>query len=80
MQESNTTVYSNIVGLCVQHSDEVYSNGVQHISHELSFDTALQLHATSQAIVRMIQNTHVNCLLHVFDSGTDKTILLFLQE
>jgi hypothetical protein len=41
MQEINTTVYNDIVGTYVQHSDEVYSNGVQNISHELSFDKAL---------------------------------------
>jgi hypothetical protein len=29
MQEINTTVYDDIVGTYVQHSDEVYSNGVQ---------------------------------------------------
>jgi hypothetical protein len=51
LQEINTTVYDNIVGLYVQHSDEVYSSGVQNISHELSFDKALQLCATSHAIV-----------------------------
>jgi hypothetical protein len=51
MQEINTTVYDNIVGLYVQHSDEVYSGGVQNISHELSFDKALRLRATSHAIV-----------------------------
>jgi hypothetical protein len=35
LQEISTTVYDNIVGLYVQHSDEVYSSGVQNISHEL---------------------------------------------
>jgi hypothetical protein len=39
MQEINTTVYDDIVGTYVQHSDEVYSNGVQNISHE--FDKVL---------------------------------------
>jgi hypothetical protein len=65
MQEINTTVYDNIVGLYVQHSDEVYSNGVQNISHELSFDKALPLCATSHAIVCTIENTCVNCLLQI---------------
>jgi hypothetical protein len=41
MQEINTSVYNNIVGLYVQHSDKVYSSRVQNISHELSFDKAL---------------------------------------
>jgi hypothetical protein len=73
MQEINTTVYDDIVGTYVQHSDEVYSNGVQNISHELSFDKALQLRAISHAIDHMIQNTCANCLLRVlFDSGTDE--------
>jgi hypothetical protein len=43
LQEINTTVYDDIVGLYVQHHDEVYSGGVQNISHELSFDKALRL-------------------------------------
>jgi hypothetical protein len=34
--EINTTVYDDIVGLYVQYSDEVYSNGVQNINNELS--------------------------------------------
>jgi hypothetical protein len=50
LQEINTTVYNDIIGLYVQHSDEVYSGGVQNISHELSFDKALRLRA-SHAIV-----------------------------
>jgi hypothetical protein len=76
MQEINTTVYDEIIGLYVQHSDEVYSNGVQNISHELSFDKALRLRATSHAKVFTRQNTCVNCLLRVlFDSGTDKTMM-----
>jgi hypothetical protein len=76
MQKINTTVYHDIIGRYVPHSDEVYSNGVQNISHELSFDKVLRLHATSHAIVCTIQNPHVNCLLHMFfDSGTDKTMM-----
>jgi hypothetical protein len=76
LQEINTTVYDDIVGLYVQHSDEVYSGGVQNISHGLSFDKALQLRATSHLIVQTIQNTRVNCLLHVlFDSGADKIMM-----
>jgi hypothetical protein len=76
LQEINTTVYGDIVGLYVQHSDEVYSGGVQNISHELSFDKALQLHATSHVIVQTIQHTRVDCLLHVlFDSGADQTMM-----
>jgi hypothetical protein len=76
MQESNTTVYDNIVVLYVQHSDEVYSNRVQNISHELSFNKELQLHATSHVIICTTQNTRVKCLLHVlFDPGTDKTMM-----
>jgi hypothetical protein len=70
LQEINTTVYDNIVGLYVQHSDEVYSNGVQNIHHELSFDKALRLRATSHAIVQTKQHTRVDCLLRMlFDSG-----------
>jgi hypothetical protein len=73
MQEINTTEYNDIVGLFVQHSDEVYFNGVQDISHEIPFDKVLQLHATSHAIVCMIQNTCVDCLLcMLFDSGVTK--------
>jgi hypothetical protein len=73
MQEINTTVYDDIVGTNVQHSDEVYSNGVQNTSHELSFDKALRLRAISHAIVCTIQNTRANCLLRVlFDPGTDE--------
>jgi hypothetical protein len=69
-------VYDDIVGLYVQHSDEVYSGGVQNISHELSFDKALRLCATSHAIVRTMQNTRVDCLLRVlFDSGANKTMM-----
>jgi hypothetical protein len=76
MQEINTTVYNNIIGLYVQHSDEVYSKGVQNITSELSFDKALRLCATSHAIVQTIQNTCVDCLLHVlFDSGADKMMM-----
>jgi hypothetical protein len=66
----NTTVYNEIVGLYVQQSDEVYSNGVSNISNTLPFDQALQLCATSHAIVHPIQNSCVDCLLCVlFDSG-----------
>jgi hypothetical protein len=43
MQEINTTVYNEIIGLYVQHSDEVYSNGVSNISNILPFDQALRL-------------------------------------
>jgi hypothetical protein len=43
MQEVNTTVYGEIVGLYVQHSDEVYSSGVSNISNVLPFDQALRL-------------------------------------
>jgi hypothetical protein len=35
MQEINTTVYDEIVGLFVQHSDDVYSNGVPNIYNVL---------------------------------------------
>jgi hypothetical protein len=41
MQEINTTVYNDIVGLYAQCSDEVYSNRVQNISNELAFEKAL---------------------------------------
>jgi hypothetical protein len=42
----------------------------------LSFEKALRLHATSHAIVRTIQNTHVDSLLcKLFDSGADKTMM-----
>jgi hypothetical protein len=76
MQEINTTVYDNIVGLYVQHSDEVYSKGVQNNTNELSFDKALRLRATSHAIVQTIQNTCVDCLLRVlFDSRANKTMM-----
>jgi hypothetical protein len=76
MQEIYTTVYDDIVGLYVQHSDEVYSNGVQNISHELSFDKVLQLRATSHAIVCTMQKTCVDCFLHVlFDSRANKTMM-----
>jgi hypothetical protein len=76
MQEINTTVYDKIVGLYVQHSDEVYSNGVSNISNLLPFDQVLRLRATSHAIVRTMQNTHVDCLLRVFfDSAADKTMM-----
>jgi hypothetical protein len=51
IQEINTTVYDNIVGLYVQHSDDVCSKRVQNITNELSVDKALQLRATSHAIV-----------------------------
>jgi hypothetical protein len=40
MQEFNTTVYDDIIVLYVQYSDEVYSNRVQNINNELSFDKA----------------------------------------
>jgi hypothetical protein len=66
--EINTTVYDDIVGTYVQHSDEVYSGGVQNISHGLSFDKALQLRA-SHTIVRTIQNTRVDCLLRVLSKS-----------
>jgi hypothetical protein len=52
MQEINTTVCNNIIGLYVQHSDEVYSNGVQNITNELSFDKAVRLHATSHLLYK----------------------------
>jgi hypothetical protein len=55
MQESNTNVYDEIVGLYIQYSDEFYSNGIQATSDELSFDKVLHLRATSHAIVRIIQ-------------------------
>jgi hypothetical protein len=51
MQESNTNVYDEIVGLYIQYSDEVYSNGIQTISDDLLFDKVLRLCATSHAIV-----------------------------
>jgi hypothetical protein len=38
IQESNTNEYDEIVGLYIQYSDEVYSNGIQTISDDLSFD------------------------------------------
>jgi hypothetical protein len=73
MQEINTTVYDEIVGFYVQHSSEVYSNGVSNISN---FDQVLQLCATSHAIIRTMQNTRVDCLLRVlFDSGANKTMM-----
>jgi hypothetical protein len=76
MQEINMTVYDEIVGLYIQHSDEVYSNGVSNISNILPFDQVLRLHTTSHAIVRMMQNTRVDCLLRVlFDSGANKMML-----
>jgi hypothetical protein len=76
MQEINTTVYNYIVGLYVQYSDEVYSNRVQNINNELSFDKALRLCATSHVIITTVQNTCVDCLLCVlFDSGADKTMM-----
>jgi hypothetical protein len=76
MQEINITVYNEIVGLYVQHSDDVYSNGVPNISNVLPFDQVLRLQATSHAIVRMMQNTRVDCLLCVlFDSGADKMMM-----
>jgi hypothetical protein len=69
MQEINTTVYDNIVGLYVQYSDDIYSNKVQNINNELS--KALQLHATCHAIVQTI-----NCLLRVlFYSGANKMMM-----
>jgi hypothetical protein len=71
MQEINTTVYDEIVGLYVQHSDEV-----SNISNILPFDQALRLHATSHAIVCMMQNTCVDCLLCVlFDSRANSSVL-----
>jgi hypothetical protein len=76
MQEINTTVYDEIVGLYVQHSDEAYSNGVSNISNILPFDQVLRLCATSHAIVRTMQNMCVDCLLHVlFDSRAGKTMM-----
>jgi hypothetical protein len=73
---NNTTVYNKIVGLYVQHSDEVYSNGVSNISNILPFDQALQLRATSHATVCTMQNTRVDCLLRVlFDSRANKTMM-----
>jgi hypothetical protein len=79
MQEMNTTVYNDIIGLYVQYSDEVHSNRVQNISNDLSFDKALRLGATSHAIVRTIQNTRVDCLLRVlFDSGADRMMMKHL--
>jgi hypothetical protein len=60
----------------VQHSDEVYSKGVQNMTNESSFDKAVQLCATSHAIVQTIQNTCVDCLLRMlFDSGADHTMM-----
>jgi hypothetical protein len=41
MQEINTTVYNNIIGLYVQYSDEVYCIRAQNINIELYFDKAL---------------------------------------
>jgi hypothetical protein len=80
MQEINTTVYDNIVGLYVQYSDEVYSHRVQNIINDLAFDKALRLRATSHAIIRTIQNTCVDCLLRVlFDSGVDKRMMKHLS-
>jgi hypothetical protein len=79
MQEINTTVYDDIVGLYVQYSDEVYSNRVQNISNDLAFDKVLQLRAASHVIVRMIQNTCVDCLLRMlFDSGVDRMMMKHL--
>jgi hypothetical protein len=76
MQEINATVYDDIVGLYVQHSDQVYSNGVRNTSHELSFDKVLGLHTTSHAIVCTMQNACVDCLLRVlFDSRAGKTMM-----
>jgi hypothetical protein len=76
IMESNTNEYEEIVGLYIQYSDEVYSNGIQTISDDLSFDKVLRLHATSHAIVRTIQKTRVNCLLRMlFDSGANKTMM-----
>jgi hypothetical protein len=76
MQEINTTVYDEIVGPYVQHNDEVYSNEVSNISNTLPFDQVLRLQATSHAIVRTLQNTRVDCLLHVlFDSRADKMMM-----
>jgi hypothetical protein len=68
IQEINTTVYDDIIGLYVQYSDEV-----QIISNDLAFDKALRLCATSHAIIRTIQNT-VTCVV-LFDSGADKTMM-----
>jgi hypothetical protein len=66
-------VYDKIAGLYIQYSDEVYSNTT---SDDLSFDKVLRLRATSHAIVRTIQKSHENCLLHVlFNSGADKTMM-----
>jgi hypothetical protein len=73
MQESNTNKYDEILGLYIQYSDEAYSNRIQTISDDLLFDTVLQLHATSHAIIRTIQKTRVNCLLRMlFDSSANK--------
>jgi hypothetical protein len=54
MQEINTTVYNDIVGTYVQHSDEVTLMEYKNISHELSFDKVLRLRANSHVIVRTI--------------------------
>jgi hypothetical protein len=70
-------VCDDIVGLYVQHSDEVYSKGVQNISNELSFDKALRLRATGHAIVQTMQNTRVDCMSRIlFDSRADKTMMI----
>jgi hypothetical protein len=52
MQESNTNVYDKIVGLYIQYSDEVYSNRIQTVSDDLSFDKVLRLCATSGDILK----------------------------
>jgi hypothetical protein len=77
MQENTTNIACDeIVDMYVKYCADEYSMGVSENKVIESVDSILQLRTTSYAIVQTIQQTGVNCLLHVlFDSGSDKTLI-----
>jgi hypothetical protein len=77
MQENTTKdMCDEIVSMFVKHCADEYSCQVSENTISESFDSQLQLRATSYTIVTTIQHTNVNCMLRVlFDSGSDKTLI-----
>jgi hypothetical protein len=79
MQENTTSMCDEIVSMFIRHCEDEYSVKVSenNLSETVeSFDSQLQLRATSYAIVNTIQQTSVNCMLRVlFDSGSNKTLI-----
>jgi len=77
MQESTKVPLSDkFKDVYTRFNDDLYSLGVSEINLVDPLATTLQLRATSHAIVKLMQNIHVNSLLRVlFDTGSDKTML-----